>query len=132
MDTPSDTVVYADEHTASVFWLQGDALFISPLLSDGTFATDDAGQGARNVVANDLAAHDKRVEAALHRVAGAADLAEKAEREARFYDGCADRDEAACMGHRELGGVKHPVAEGRIARMTVEPGLNRAPLHVAA
>lgn len=129
METPLDTVVYADEPTASVYWLENDSLVVSPLMADGTFSAASGSSPAR--VADDLTAHHKRIEAALHRADARPDLAEKADRDAVFYDGCADRSEAACMGHRELGGVKPPIVEARIARMTVRPGPNRAPALLA-
>lgn len=124
MEYPLDTVIYADESTASVMWLEDDRLVVSPMEADGSFAVGERHEPV--FLANDLAAHQKRIEAALHRAAGNVGLAEEADREARFHDGCADRDEANCMGHRELGGVKPAIEESHVVRMTIVPGRNSA------
>lgn len=132
MEPPHDTHVYADGATASVYWLKGEAVIRCPILAE-RFDGDGDEPPFGNGMPNDLAAHIKRIQAALHRAEGRNDRAENAEREARFYDICADNSEAACLPgcERALNGVRPVIDEPRIVRMTVDPGENRVPVLTA-
>ena len=133
MESPGEIAVYADGPTECVYWLVEDARVVRSSLVEGTFAGVGEEPAFGDGIANDLAAHVKRIEAALHRAGGRADLAQKAEKEAWFYDVCADNAEAACLpgGHRELGGVKPPIDPDRVVRMTIAPGANPMPVLLA-
>jgi hypothetical protein len=121
---PLETVVYGDEASGTVFWLEGDVMVTAPMMVDGMFYTDDAADPDYGLIASDLAAHDLRVHAALLRSAGLGDLAEQKLAEAVEYE----REAASETSEfREFPDGLPTVDPGLVVRLTLKAGVNPIP-----